>query len=162
MGLRPGATVAVQGLGGLGHLAIQFAAKSGFKTVALSSSDSKKKLAGDLGANEYVDGSKQDSAEALQKLGGADLIVCTAPSAKIVKSLMNGLAVDGTMLILAVMTDDLELQTMPMILKRLSVRGWPSGTAQDSSETVQFAVQQGVKCQIEKFPLEKAEEAYER
>lgn len=85
MGLQPGAVVAVQGLGGLGHLGIQFAAKSGFKTVALSSSDLKRDLAKELGAHVYVDGSKEDQAEALTKLGGANLIMCTAPNAEIIK-----------------------------------------------------------------------------
>merc|ERR1712071_152936 len=114
MGVQPGAVVAIQGLGGLGHLAVQFAHKSGWKTVALSSSDSKKDLAKELGADVYVDGSKEDQAEALTKLGGADLIVCTAPSAEIIKKLVPGLAVNGTLLILAVMPEDLAIPSMPL------------------------------------------------
>ncbi|KAG7531632.1 hypothetical protein FFLO_04216 [Filobasidium floriforme] len=161
MGLQPGAVVAIQGLGGLGHLGVQFAAKSGFKTVALSSSDSKKDLAKELGAHVYVDGSKEDQAEALNKLGGADLIMCTAPNADIIKKLIGGLAVNGTLLILAVVGDDLQIPSMPLIQKRLSVRGWPSGSPRDSLEAIQFALDQGIKCYVEKYPLEKAEEAYE-
>lgn len=161
MNLKPGATLAVNGLGGLGHLAVQFAAKSGYNVVALSSSDSKRKLAAELGAKHYVDGSKENLGEALQKLGGADLVVCTAPSADLIKSLIPGLNVNGTILILAVMQEDISFPSMPLIQKRLSVRGWPSGTAEDSRQTVQFAIEQGVQCQIERFSLEDVDAAYE-
>ena len=143
------------------HLGVQFAAKSGFKTVALSSSDSKRELAKELGAHVYVDGSKEDQAEALNKLGGADLIMCTAPNADVIKKLIGGLNVNGTLLILAVLGEDLAIPSMPMIQKRLKVRGFPSGTPQDSSETIKFCIEQDIKCYVEKYPLEKAEEAYE-
>lgn len=101
MGASPGDVVAVQGIGGLGHLALQFSRQMGFRTVALSSSDSKRKLASELGAHEYVDGSKEDQAGALARLGGAKVIVCTAPSKDAIQALLPGLAVGGQLLILA-------------------------------------------------------------
>lgn len=101
MGITAGDVVAIQGLGGLGHLAVQFSRKMGYRTVALSSSDSKRQFAKDLGANEYVDGSKEDTGEVLQKMGGASLIVMTAPNPNLVQSLQNGLGVNGKLLILS-------------------------------------------------------------
>ena len=101
MGCTPGDTVAIQGLGGLGHLGVQYASKFGFRTVALSSSGAKEAFAKDLGAHDYIDGSKQDHAEALQKMGGADLIVVTAPDPPIIGKLLQGLAIGGKLLILA-------------------------------------------------------------
>ena len=101
MGITAGDVVGIQGLGGLGHLAVQFSRKMGYRTVALSSSDAKRQFAKDLGANEYVDGSKEDTGEALQKMGGASLIVMTAPNPKLVQSLQNGLGVNGKLLILS-------------------------------------------------------------
>ena len=101
MGITTGDVVAIQGLGGLGHLAVQYSRKMGYRTVALSSSDSKRQFAKELGANEYIDGSKEDLGEALQKMGGASLIVLTAPNPTLVKSLLNGLGVNGKLLILA-------------------------------------------------------------
>jgi D-arabinose 1-dehydrogenase-like Zn-dependent alcohol dehydrogenase len=101
MDVKPGDVVAIQGIGGLGHLAVQFAHKMGFRTVALSSSDSKRQLAAELGASEYIDGSKVNQAEALAKLGGAKLIVCTAPSSEVIQGLLPGLAIGGQLLILA-------------------------------------------------------------
>ena len=101
MDIRPGETVAIQGLGGLGHLGIQYASKMGYRTVALSSSGAKEKFARDLGAHEYIDGSKEDQGEALSKLGGAALIVCTAPDSDVIQNLLNGLGVRGRLLIVA-------------------------------------------------------------
>ncbi|MCJ1310128.1 hypothetical protein MMC25_003789 [Agyrium rufum] len=160
MGVSPGATVAIQGLGGLGHLGLQYASKMGYRTVALSSSDAKEKFAKDLGAHEYVDGSKGDQGEALQKLGGADLIVCTAPNPKIIPGLIAGLAPKGKLLVVAV-AGEIPVDTTSLITKALSVHGWPSGHALDSEEAIRFADVHNVKCMIEKFPLEKAPEAFE-
>lgn len=157
--LQPGSTVAVQGLGGLGHLAIQYAAKSGYRTVALSRDNKKEKFARELGAHEYIDASKQDTAEALQKLGGADLILCTAPSAKAIGPLLHGLAIQGKLLVLAV-AGEIPFDTVTMLSKGLSVTAWPSGHAKDSEDAIEFTALQGVDCMIEKFPLEKANEAY--
>lgn len=161
MGIQPGSTVAVSGIGGLGHLAIQFAAKSGFNTVALSQSDSKKDLALKLGAHHYISG--DNIPEQLQEqFGGAQLILCTAPKPEVIAELLEGLAVNGILLLLAVPEGPLVIKNpISMIGKRLSIRGWPSGTAKDSEETVAFAQEQGVECQIEKFSLEEADKAYE-
>lgn len=173
-----GETVAVQGLGGLGHLAIQYASKMGYRTVALSSSGEKEKFARDLGATDYIDGSKEDHSEALQKLGGASLIVATAPSPSILGKLVTGLGLLGKLLILARMLlpplrliavvwltriacGEVSVNTIPMIGKGLSVTCWPSGHALDCEEAIEFAQLHNVKCMIEKFPLEKANEAYE-
>lgn len=160
--LRPGDLVAVQGIGGLGHLALQFARQMGFRVVALSQSASKKDLALKLGAHDYLDASKVNTAEELQKMGGASLIVCTAPSSDAINTLLPGLGVDGTILILAVPQEPLSLPVMPMIMKRLSLRGWPSGIPKDSEDTLAFAKLHGVKCQIEKYPLDKINEAYKQ
>ncbi|KAI4247424.1 MAG: hypothetical protein LQ352_006151 [Teloschistes flavicans] len=155
-----GEIVAVQGLGGLGHLAVQYASKMGYRTVALSSSGSKEKFARDLGAHEYLDGSKEDHAEALQKLGGASLIVSTVPDATSLGKLVNGLGLLGKLLILAP-SGDVAVPTVPMLTKGLSVTSWPSGHAVDSEEAIAFARLHDIKCMVEKFPLDKANEAYE-
>ncbi|KAI4196906.1 MAG: hypothetical protein LQ348_002229 [Seirophora lacunosa] len=158
--ISPGEMVAVQGLGGLGHLAVQYASKMGYRTVALSSSGAKEKFARDLGATDYIDGSKEDHSEGLQRLGGASLIVATAPDPSILGKLVTGLGVLGKLLILAP-CGEVSVNTIPMIGKGLSVTCWPSGHATDSEEAISFARLHGVKCMIEKFPLEKANEAYE-
>ncbi|EPQ59087.1 GroES-like protein [Gloeophyllum trabeum ATCC 11539] len=161
MGLKAGDIVAVQGIGGLGHLALQYARAMGYKTVALSTSASKKALASELGAHAYLDASKVNQAEELGKMGGANLIVCTAPSADIIQALVPGLAVGGTLLVLAIAPDDLKFNATPFITKRLSLRGWPSGHAKDSEDCAAFSKLEGVKCRIQKYPLEKAAEAYQ-
>ncbi|KAJ9638783.1 hypothetical protein H2201_005724 [Coniosporium apollinis] len=161
MNIVQGDTVAVQGLGGLGHLAIQYARRMGYRTVALSSSGAKKDFATQLGATDYVDGSKEDTAEALQKMGGAALIVVTAPNPKIIGPLVNACAPGGKVLILAPV-GEVSVNTIPMIMKGISVHGWPSGHALDSEEAISFAQHQDVKCMVEKFPLDKVEEAVER
>lgn len=177
--IAPGETVAIQGLGGLGHLAVQYASKSGYRVVALSSSGAKEQFARDLGAHEYIDGSKEDHAEALQKLGGASLILSTAPNPAVIGKLVNGLGLLGKLVILARMASpwimvlcwriadivlacgEVSVNTIPMIGKGLSVSCWPSGHALDSEEAIEFARLHNVNCMIEKFPLEKANEAYE-
>jgi len=158
MNIEQGAVVAVQGLGGLGHLAVQYARKMGYRTVALSSSDAKRKFATDLGATDYVDGSKEKTVEALQKMGGADLIVVTAPNPKIITDLPWALAPLGKVLVLAAV-GDITVSTTPLIMKGTSVHGWPSGHALDSEEAIAFAQRQNVKCMVERFPLDKAQEA---
>lgn len=156
----PGEVVAVQGLGGLGHLAIQYASKMGYRVVALSTSGAKEKFARDLGAHDYIDGSKQDHAEALQKLGGAALIVSTSPVPESIGKLVGGLGIMGKLLILAP-CGDVSVNTIPMVQKGLSVCSWPSGHAMDSEEAISFAQLHNVNCMIEKFPLSKANEAFE-
>ncbi|CAI6332291.1 unnamed protein product [Periconia digitata] len=161
MGITQGDIVAIQGLGGLGHLAIQYSRKMGYRTVAISSSDSKKQFAKDLGANDYIDTSKEDAAEALQKMGGAGLIVVTAPNPKIMGPMAKGLASLGKLLILAP-TGEIPIDTVTLISKGASVHGWPSGHALDCEEAIEFADNQDVKCMVEKFPFDKVEEAVER
>lgn len=156
----PGETVAIQGLGGLGHLALQYANKMGYKVVALSSSGAKEKFAKELGAHVYVDASKENHAEALQKIGGAAMIVSTAPNPEIMGDLLNGLAPKGKVIVLAP-TGECKINTLPMIGKGLSIHGWPSGHALDCEEAIDFAQLHGVECKIETFPLEKANDAYE-
>ncbi|TCD62226.1 hypothetical protein EIP91_007205 [Steccherinum ochraceum] len=161
MDVRPGDVVAIQGIGGLGHLAIQFARAMGFRTVALSHSDSKRDLAQKLGAMDYIDSSKQDTVKELQKMGGAKVIMCTAPHAEMIEGLIPALTVGGQLLILALMQEKVSLNLSSLITKRLSIRGWPSGSAKDSEECVAFAKQMGIKCMVERFPLDKAQEAFE-
>ncbi|GAA5947697.1 hypothetical protein JCM10213_002082 [Rhodosporidiobolus nylandii] len=160
MDLHPGDVVAVQGIGGLGHLALQFSRQMGFKTIALSGSDSKKQLAQELGAHVYVDSSKEDPVEVLQKEGGAKVIVCTAPNPEIVQTLVNGLGVNGQLLILAV-GGNIEVPMIALIQKRLSIRGWPSGNPIDEEDTVRFAQAAGVHCKVQKFKLDDIQQAYD-
>ena len=160
MGVAAGDVVAVQGLGGLGHLALQFASKMGYRTVALSRGQEKKSFATDLGAHEYIDTAAGNVAEELQKLGGAALVVVTAPNPSVITPLIGGLAPRGTLLVHTAV-GEVPVDTVPMVLNALSVRGWPSGHALDSEEAINFARQNGVKCMVEKFPLDKANEAME-
>ncbi|KAF2123159.1 alcohol dehydrogenase [Lophiotrema nucula] len=153
-----GGIVAIQGLGGLGHLALQYSRRMGYRTVALSTSASKKDFALEFGATDYIDTSKEDAAEALQKMGGAAMIVVTAPNPKIMGPLADGLAPLGKLLILAP-AGEFPVNAATLILKGVSVTGWPAGHALDSEETISFSQIQGVKCMIEKFPFEKALEA---
>ncbi|MCJ1290770.1 hypothetical protein MMC34_002312 [Xylographa carneopallida] len=158
--IPPGEVVAIQGLGGLGHLAIQYAHKMGYKVVALSSSGSKEKFAHELGATEYLDASKIDHAEGLQKLGGASMIVVTAPNPKIIGALLPGLGIQGKLLILAPV-GEVQINTLPMVAKGLSVHSFPSGHAQDSEAAIEFAELTGVNCMVEKFPLAEANKAFD-
>lgn len=153
-----GDLVAVQGLGGLGHLAIQYASKMGYRVVAISSSPSKKEFATKLGAHEYIDGSKGDIGKQLKEMGGASAILFTAPNAELIPQLLGGLGPLGKLIILAA-AGPVEINTALMIHYGNSITAWPSGHAQDSEEAIKFAEVHGVKCMIEKFPLEKANEA---
>ena len=158
-GARAGDTVAVQGIGGLGHLAIQYAAKMGFRTIAISSGSEKADLARKLGAHDYIDTKKEKAAVALQKLGGADLVLATAPHAEAIASTVDGLKPRGKLLIVAAPFEPLNVSAFSLLSGK-SVAGWPSGSAFDSEETITFSALSGVKPHIEKFPLEKAEEAF--
>jgi D-arabinose 1-dehydrogenase-like Zn-dependent alcohol dehydrogenase len=160
-GARPGDTVAVQGIGGLGHLAIQYAARMGFRTIALSRGPDKRELAEKLGAHEYVDTGKVAAAEGLQKLGGADLVLATAPNSEVIASAIGGLKPRGKLLIVAAPLDPLKFSALPLLSGK-TVAGWPSGSAFDSEETVAFSVLTGVRPRVEVFKLEQAEEAYSR
>ena len=160
MNLTAGDIVAVQGLGGLGHLAVQYARKMGFRVVALSRGTTKKDFAMQLGATDYIDTAANDAAEELQKLGGAACIAVTAPNPDVITPLIGGLAPGGTLLLWTAI-GPVPVDTVPMVLNALSVRGWPSGHALDSEEAIAFATTQGVECMIEKFPLDKVNEAME-
>jgi alcohol dehydrogenase, propanol-preferring len=143
-GVRPGDLVAVQGVGGLGHLAIQFARKMGFKVAALSRGPDKKDLAMELGAHYYIDSEAEDPVRALQKLGGAQMIVGAAPSGKAMSDIVAGLSPRGTFLFLAAPGDVMTVDSTSMLSGR-AVQGWPSGTSIDSEDTMGFAALQGVK-----------------
>ena len=160
VGATAGDLVAVQGLGGLGHLAIQYARKMGYRVVALSRGTSKKDFAMQLGATDFIDTAAHNVGEELQKMGGAAMIAVTAPNPDVITPLLEGLAPAGTLLLWTAI-GMVNVNTVPMVLNALSVRGWPSGHALDSEEAIAFADIQGVECMIEKFPLEKVNEAME-
>ena len=160
-GARPGDTVAVQGIGGLGHLAIQYAARMGFRTVALSHGSDKEPLTRELGAREYVDTQKVDAGEGLRRLGGADLVLATAPHSGAIASTLNGLKSRGKLLIVAAAFEPLQISALSLLSGK-QIAGWPSGSAIDSEETMKFSALTGVRPRIEKFPLEKAEDAFGR
>ncbi len=157
-GARAGDTVAVQGIGGLGHLAIQFAARMGFRTVAISSGPDKEELARQLGAHEYVDTKSLTAAEGLSKLGGADLVLATAPNSEAMASTVNGLKARGKLLIVAAPFDPLKVSAFGLLSGK-TIAGWPSGSALDSEETMAFSALTNVRPRIEVFKLEQAEEA---
>ncbi|KAI0368656.1 GroES-like protein [Pilatotrama ljubarskyi] len=161
MNITPPDYVAVQGIGGLGHLGLQIANAMGYRVIALSSGSSKEALARQLGAHEYIDGSKVDQAEALKALGGAKVIMCTAPNSDVIQSLLSGLAVDGTLLLIALEPKPLTISPVSLVGSRLAIRGWPSGTATDSEACLAFAKAHDVKCMVQLFPLDKAQEAYD-
>jgi D-arabinose 1-dehydrogenase-like Zn-dependent alcohol dehydrogenase len=158
-GARAGDTVAVQGIGGLGHLAIQYAARMGFRTVAVSRGADKEELARQLGAHEYVDTEKVSAAEGLQKLGGADLLLATAPNSDAISSTIDGLKARGKLLLVAAPHEPLKISAFTLLSGK-TIAGWPSGTSIDSEETMTFSVLTNVKPRIEVFKFDQAEEAY--
>lgn len=157
----PPATVAVLGIGGLGHLAIQFAAKMGYTVAAISSSSAKEQLAKELGATYYIDSSKGNAGEQLKALGGASAIIATAFSAKAMQETYIGLTTDGVLLVLGVDMEPISISTLQLIGNRGSVHGHPSGSAVDSQDTLEFAKQFNISSRVETYPLEKAQEAYD-
>jgi D-arabinose 1-dehydrogenase-like Zn-dependent alcohol dehydrogenase len=161
-GARAGDTVAVQGIGGLGHLGIQYARQMGFRTIAIGRGADKKPLATKLGAHEYIDNAAGDSAQALQKLGGANVVLATAPDSKAMSALVDGLAPRGTLLVIGAGADPLSVTPIQLILGTKRVQGWASGTARDSEDTLKFSSLSGVRPMIERYPLEKAADAYQQ
>ena len=161
-GARAGDVVAVQGIGGLGHLGVQYARQMGFETVALGRGKDKEPLAKKLGAQHYIDSDVVDPVAELQKLGGARVILATAPSAKAISSVVEGLSPNGNLLVPAAPAEPLSISVMPLIAGRRSISGCYSGTARDSQDTLEFSAFSGVHPMIEKFPLSRAAEAYER
>jgi len=159
---RAGDLVAVQGIGGLGHLGVQYARQMGFRTFAIGRGKDKEELAKKLGAARYIDTANGDPVAELQKFGGARIILATAPNSKAISALVNGLAPDGTLLVIGADSDALTVSPLQLISGRKGVQGWPSGTAKDSEDTLQFSALTGVRPMIEKYPLEKAAEAYDQ
>ena len=158
---RPGELVAILGIGGLGHLAVQFAAKMGFKTVAIARGMDKEPLARKLGASHYIDSKTQDPAAELQKLGGAKVVLATVTNGDAMSATLGGLGVNGKLIILGAAAEPLQVPGIPLILGRRSIMGWPSGSSIDSQDTLQFSTLTGVRSMNEIFPLERAAEAYE-
>jgi D-arabinose 1-dehydrogenase-like Zn-dependent alcohol dehydrogenase len=161
-GARPGDVVAVLGMGGLGHLGVQFAAKMGFDTVAIARGADKETLATTLGARHYIDSQAQDAAAELQKLGGAAVILATVTNAKAMSTVVGGLGLKGTLMVIGAPPEPLEIPAFPLIGGRRSVAGWYSGTSIDSQDVLAFSVLTGVRSMTEVFPLERVSEAYER
>ena len=160
-GARPGDVVAVLGIGGLGHLGVQFAARSGYRTVAIARGKDKEPLARRLGAHHYIDTESQDPAAELTKLGGARVILATVTNGKAMAATIGGLSVDGKLMILGAPADPLEVPALALIFARRSIAGWPSGRAIDSQDTMAFSALTGVRSMNELMPLEKASEAYD-
>jgi alcohol dehydrogenase/propanol-preferring alcohol dehydrogenase len=161
-GARAGDLVAVQGIGGLGHLGIQYARQMGFRTVAIGRGGDKQVLAKKLGAHEYVDTSAGDPAQALQKMGGAHVILATAPDSKSMSALVNGLGANGTLIVVGAGFESLTVTPIQLISGSKLIRGWASGSARDSQDTLEFSAFSGVRPMIERYPLEKAAEAYQQ
>jgi D-arabinose 1-dehydrogenase-like Zn-dependent alcohol dehydrogenase len=161
-GARAGDLVAIQGIGGLGHLGIQYARQTGFHTVGIGRGGDKEPLARKLGAHTYVDTSVSPPAAQLQKFGGARVILATAPDAKAIAALVDGLAPGGKLVVVGVSLEPFTINLPQLILARRSIQGWPSGTAKDSEDTLRFSVLTGVRPMVERYPLEKAAEAYEQ
>lgn len=161
-GARAGDLVAVQGLGGLGHLGIQFASKMGYRTLAIGRGKDKEALALKLGATRYLDGATVNVAEELTKMGGASVILATAPNSKAMSDLIDGLGVDGKMLVVGASADPISVTPIQLIINRRSIQGWPSGTARDSEDTLNFCALTGIRPMVETVPLEQAAAGYER
>jgi D-arabinose 1-dehydrogenase-like Zn-dependent alcohol dehydrogenase len=161
-GASPGDLVAVQGVGGLGHLGIQFANKFGYRVAAVGRGPENAALAKKLGAALYIDSRATNAAEELQKLGGAQVILATAPSSKAMSALIDGLGPNGKLIVVGADFDPIEVTPVQLIFGSRTIQGWASGTATDSEDTLRFAELTGVRPMIETYPLEKAAEAYAR
>jgi D-arabinose 1-dehydrogenase-like Zn-dependent alcohol dehydrogenase len=159
---RPGDVVAVLGMGGLGHLGVQFAAKMGFHTVAIARGQDKAAFAKQLGADDYIDSKAEDVGQALQKLGGARVILATITNADAMTAAMGGLGYNGEFVIVGVTMEPIKVPSAQLIMGRQRIVGWPSGVAIDSEDTLKFSAKSGVKPLIERYPLERAAEAYDR
>jgi len=159
-GLRAGDLAAVQGVGGLGHLGIQFARRMGFRTVAIGRGGDKEELAKELGAHLYIDTAVEDAAARLQNMGGASAILATAPSGSAMGPLVSGLAAGGKLIVIAVPSDEIHLSALPLVFGGRSIYGTLTGTAIDSEDTLAFSVLQNIRQMIETLPLEQAAEAY--
>ncbi len=161
-GALPGDLVAVQGIGGLGHLGIQFASKFGYKVAAIGRGSANAALAKKLGANVYIDSTSSKPAEALQKLGGAQVILATAPNSRAMSELIDGLGPNGKMIVIGVTFDPIEVAPAQLISGSRTIQGWAAGTPADSDDTLRFSELTGVRPMIETYPIEQAAEGYAR
>ena len=161
-GAQAGDTVAVLGIGGLGHLGVQFAARMGFRTIAIARGADKGPLAKKLGAHVYLDSTAVNVAEHLTQLGGARVILATVTDAKSMSAVVNGLSVDGKLLVVGATAEPIEVSPFSLIGARRSISGWPSGTSSDSQDTLRFSVLSQIRPMIETFPLDQAAQAYAR
>jgi D-arabinose 1-dehydrogenase-like Zn-dependent alcohol dehydrogenase len=161
-GALPGDLVAVQGIGGLGHLGVQFASKFGYKVAAIGRGSENGALAKKLGASVYIDSQSTNAAEELQKLGGAQVILATAPNSKAMSALIDGLGPNGKLMVIGATFDPIEVTPVQLIMAGRTIQGWASGTPTDSEDTLRFSELTGVRPMIETYPLEKAAEAYAR
>ena len=160
-GARAGEVVAILGIGGLGHLGVQFAAKMGFRTIAIARGKDEEELVKKLGARQYIDNRSQNAVEELNKLGGAKVILATVPSGNAMSEILGGLAVNGKIVIIGASDEPIQVPTPLMILGRRSLVGWPAGTSIDSQDTLSFSVLSGIRSMNEIFTLERAAEAYD-
>jgi len=161
-GTVAGDLVAVHGLGGLGHLGVQFASKMGYRTVAIGRGKDKEPLAVKLGASLYLDADAVNVAKELASLGGASVILATAPNSKAMSDLIDGLGVGGKLIVVGAAADPISVTPIQLIGQRRSIQGWPSGSARDSEETLNFCALTGIRPMVETFPLEQAAAAYDR
>jgi propanol-preferring alcohol dehydrogenase len=161
-GARAGDVVAVLGIGGLGHLGVQYAAKMGFDVVAIARGTDKEALARQLGAKHYIDSAASDVSAELQKLGGAKVVLATVTNGPAMAAAIGGLATDGTLLVVGAANEPIEVSAFALIGGRKSVKGWPSGTATDSEDTLDFSVLTGVRPMIEVVPIADAQRAYDK
>lgn len=161
-GARAGDVVAILGLGGLGHLGVQFAAKMGFKTIAIARGEEKRALALKLGATDYIDSLTEDVTEGLNDRGGARVVLSTVTSSSAMEPIVGGLGIDGRLVIVGASPEPLPIGTIALLGARRSIAGWPSGTGADSADTLAFSALSGVRPMIETVPLERAAEAYDR
>ncbi len=161
-GAAPGDLVAILGIGGLGHLGVQFASKMGYYTVAIARGQDKGPLARKLGAHQYIDSTVQNVAAELAKLGGARVILATLTDSKSMSDAVGGLGIDGRLLVVGASMQPIEVSPLALIGGRRSISGWPSGTSRDSEDTLEFSVLSAIRPAIEAYPLERASEAYER
>ena len=161
-GAQPGDVVAILGVGGLGHLGVQFANKMGFHTVAIARGQDKKAMSLELGAHQYIDSESQDVAAELMKLGGAKVVLATVTSSKAMSPAVEGLCLGGKLLIVGAGTEPLDVKPVQLLGARKSIMGWPSGSAKDSEECMQFCALTGIRPMLERFPFKDVEKAYER
>ena len=161
-GARSGDTVALLGIGGLGHLAVQFASRMGFRTIAIARGKSKESLAKELGAHQYIDSESSDPAVELTKLGGANVILATVTNAKAMTAAIEGLALNGKFVVIGAPAEPLQIPAGLLIGGRRTIAGWPSGSSIDSQDTLAFCAISGVRSMNELFPLEQAEQGYDR